>query len=82
MMMFFIINVTSGCLLMHQEVSKRLKQKPDTFEDLKSVLSTISEIRAMTLDVELRVTDLQERYRTLAIYKIEVMSCHLHNVLS
>lgn len=62
---------------MHQEVSKRLKQKPDTFENLKSVLSTISEIRAMSLDVELRLTDLQERYRTLAIYKIEVMPGHM-----
>uniref|UniRef100_A0A3Q1G9E8 Dynein axonemal heavy chain 10 n=1 Tax=Acanthochromis polyacanthus TaxID=80966 RepID=A0A3Q1G9E8_9TELE len=53
------------------QLSKNLKQKPDTFEDLKSVLSTISDIRDMSLDVEMRFTDIQERYRTLAMYKVE-----------
>lgn len=56
-----------------QELSKKLKQSPDTFEDLKSVLSTISDIRDMSLDVEMRFTDIQERYRTLAMYKVEVL---------
>ena len=56
-----------------QQLSKLLKQSPDTFEDLKSVLSTISDIRDMSLDVELRFIYIKESYRTLAIYKIEVL---------
>lgn len=58
---------------MQQQLSKNLKQSPDTFEDLKSVLSTISDIRDMSLDVEMRFADIQERYRTLAMYKVEVL---------
>lgn len=56
-----------------QELSKKLKQSPDSFDDLKSVLSTISEIRAMSLDVEMRFNEIKERYRTLAMYKVEVL---------
>lgn len=55
-----------------------LKQSPDTFKELKSVLSTISNIRDMSLDVELRFNDIQERYRTLAMYKVQV----LHSVFN
>ncbi|XP_029296329.1 dynein heavy chain 10, axonemal [Cottoperca gobio] len=54
------------------QLSENLKQNPDTFEDLKSVLGTISDIRDMSLDVEMRYIDIQERYRTLAMYKVEV----------
>ncbi|XP_031164939.2 dynein heavy chain 10, axonemal [Sander lucioperca] len=54
------------------QLSKNLKQNPETFEDLKSVLGTISDIRDMSLDVEMRFTDIQEKYRTLAMYKVEV----------
>uniref|UniRef100_UPI0037E7F8F2 dynein axonemal heavy chain 10 n=1 Tax=Semicossyphus pulcher TaxID=241346 RepID=UPI0037E7F8F2 len=54
------------------QLSTNLKQSPDTFEDLKSVLSTISHIRDMSLDVEMRYNDIKERYRTLAMYKVEV----------
>nr|XP_046243361.1 dynein axonemal heavy chain 10 [Scatophagus argus] len=54
------------------QLSETLKRSPDTFEDLKSVLSTISDIRDMSLDVEMRFTDIQERYRMLAMYKVEV----------
>ncbi|XP_075882096.1 dynein axonemal heavy chain 10-like isoform X2 [Nelusetta ayraudi] len=54
------------------ELSRKLKQSPDTFEDLKSVLSTISEIRAMSLNVEMRFNEIKERYRTLSMYKVEV----------
>ena len=50
----------------------KLKKPPDTLEDLKSVLSVISEIRKMSLGVELKYRDLQERYRTLAKYRIDV----------
>ncbi|XP_074525804.1 dynein axonemal heavy chain 10 [Halichoeres trimaculatus] len=54
------------------QLSAKLKQSPDTFEDLKSVLSTISDIRDMSLDVEMRFNSIQERYRTLAMYKLQV----------
>lgn len=57
----------------HQQLSRKLKQSPDTFEDLRSVLGTISDIRDMACNVELRITDIQERYRTLAMYKVEVV---------
>uniref|UniRef100_A0A3Q2PNV9 Dynein axonemal heavy chain 10 n=1 Tax=Fundulus heteroclitus TaxID=8078 RepID=A0A3Q2PNV9_FUNHE len=49
----------------------KLKTSPDTFEDLKSVLSTISDIKSMSLEVEIRFTDIQERYRTLAMHNDE-----------
>ncbi|XP_037633762.1 dynein heavy chain 10, axonemal [Sebastes umbrosus] len=55
-----------------KQLSEELKQKPATFEVLKSVLGTISDIRDMSLDVEMRFTDIKERYRTLAMYKVEV----------
>uniref|UniRef100_A0A3Q3MNV8 Dynein axonemal heavy chain 10 n=1 Tax=Mastacembelus armatus TaxID=205130 RepID=A0A3Q3MNV8_9TELE len=54
------------------ELSSKLKQSPDTFEDLKSVLGTISDIRDKSLDVEMRFTDIKERYRTMAMYKDEM----------
>ncbi|CAJ1068269.1 LOW QUALITY PROTEIN: dynein heavy chain 10%2C axonemal [Xyrichtys novacula] len=54
------------------QLSTKLKQSPDSFEGLKSVLSTISDIRDMSLDVEMRLIDLKERYRTLAMYKLQV----------
>lgn len=64
-----------------QQLSNKLKHSPDTFEDLKSVLSTISDIRDMSLDVEMRLRDIQERYRTLAMYKVEVL-CVIVKLLS
>ncbi|XP_030593055.1 dynein heavy chain 10, axonemal isoform X2 [Archocentrus centrarchus] len=54
------------------QLSKKLKQTPDTFDDLKSVLGTISAIRNMSLEVEMRFTNIQEQYRTLGMYKVEV----------
>eukprot|EP00731_Ephydatia_muelleri_P035324 Em0114g8a len=55
-----------------KDLAVKLKKPPDTLEDLKSVLSVISEIRKMSLGVELKYRDLQERYRTLAKYRIDV----------
>ncbi|CAH1233746.1 DNAH10 [Branchiostoma lanceolatum] len=49
-----------------------LKKVPDTLEDLKFVLGVIANIKDISLDVEMRFVDLQERYRTLGMYKIEV----------
>lgn len=43
-------------------------------ENLKFILGTISDIRNMSLRVEMRYRDVQERYRTLAMYNIEVSS--------
>ena len=37
-----------------QELSANLVVSPDTLEDLKSVLSVISSIRSMSLDVEVQ----------------------------
>ncbi|XP_035496799.2 dynein axonemal heavy chain 10-like [Scophthalmus maximus] len=64
------------------QLSTKLKQSPDTFEDLKSVLGTISDIKYMSLDVEMRVNDIKERYRTLAMYKMEVGEDELELVAS
>ena len=41
-------------------------------DDLKFVLSEIANIRRISLDVELEYRDIQERYRTLAMYKLPV----------
>lgn len=41
-------------------------------EDLKFVLGTIRDIRDMSLSVEMRINDIQERYRTLSMYNVEV----------
>ena len=53
-------------------MSKDIKQPPDSLGNLKFVLSTISNIRAMSLEVELRYRDIQERYRMLDVYQIPV----------
>ena len=41
-------------------------------EQLKYVLNVIAEVIAMTQDVELEMMDINERYRTLKRYNIEV----------
>ncbi|TRY94050.1 hypothetical protein DNTS_011956 [Danionella cerebrum] len=48
-----------------------LKRNPDTLEDLKFVLGTIRDIKDMSLSVEMRISDAQERYRTLHMYNME-----------
>ncbi|CAL8247788.1 unnamed protein product [Merluccius merluccius] len=52
-------------------LSENLKRNPNSLEDLKFVLGTISDIRAMSLTVEMKMADIQEKYRTLAMYKVE-----------
>lgn len=56
-----------------QCLSENLKRDPNSLEDLMFVLGTISDIRAMSLKVEMRLADIQEKYRTLAMYKVEVI---------
>ncbi|XP_075256614.1 dynein axonemal heavy chain 10-like [Convolutriloba macropyga] len=49
-----------------------LKKSPNELEDLKFVLATIAKIKDISLDVEMKIVDIQEAYRTLDMYKIEV----------
>ena len=58
-----------------QGLSNDLKRAPDTLENLKFVLRVIANIRDMSLDVELKISDIQERYRTLLMYELEVGQC-------
>ncbi|VFV23646.1 dynein heavy chain axonemal [Lynx pardinus] len=58
---------------LHEEIeslAKNLKKSPSTLEDLKFVLATIAEIRSKSLVMELRYRDVQERYRTMAMYNL------------
>uniref|UniRef100_A0A8C9J6D4 Dynein axonemal heavy chain 10 n=1 Tax=Panthera tigris altaica TaxID=74533 RepID=A0A8C9J6D4_PANTA len=58
---------------LHEEMeslAKNLKKSPSTLEDLKFVLATIAEIRSKSLVMELRYRDVQERYRTMAMYNL------------
>ncbi|XP_031792253.1 dynein heavy chain 10, axonemal isoform X1 [Piliocolobus tephrosceles] len=58
---------------LHEEMehlAKSLRKIPNTLEDLKFVLATIAEIRSKSLVMELRYRDVQERYRTMAMYNL------------
>ena len=52
--------------------SEDLDKHPDSLEELKFVLTTISDIKNMSLDVENRMRLVQERYRVLAMYDLKV----------
>nr|WAW84832.1 axonemal dynein heavy chain 10 [Halisarca dujardinii] len=54
------------------KLEEDLQTETETLENLKFVLGVISKVREISLDVELRYRDIQERYRTLAMYRIEV----------
>ena len=45
---------------------------PDSLEDLKFVLKTISDIKDMSLDVENKILDLTERFRVMVMYDLMV----------
>lgn len=68
---FFSLSALFFCFLL-KGLTEDLKRPPDTLEDLKFVLRVIADIRDKSLEVELRYVDLQERYRTLLMYDIEV----------
>uniref|UniRef100_A0A2K6C8M7 Dynein axonemal heavy chain 10 n=1 Tax=Macaca nemestrina TaxID=9545 RepID=A0A2K6C8M7_MACNE len=58
---------------LHEEMehlAKSLRKIPNTLEDLKFVLATIAEIKSKSLVMELRYRDVQERYRTMAMYNL------------
>ena len=61
-----------------QRSSASLKRSPTTLEDLKFVLSAIANIRAISLDVELRYRDIRERYRTLVMYDVKVCFMYIN----
>ncbi|XP_076854099.1 dynein axonemal heavy chain 10 [Brachyhypopomus gauderio] len=63
-----------------QQLSADLKRTPGTLQDLKFVLGTISNIRNMSLTVEMRITDIQERYRTLTMYGMQAPEKELQSV--
>lgn len=55
-----------------QTTSEDLENDPDNLEELKFVLQTITKIKDISLNVETRIRDLQERYRVLDMYDLEV----------
>ncbi len=62
------------CVTVHslQDLSASLKKFPETLEELKVTLNVIATIRRISLEVELRYRDIQEKYRTLVMYDIPV----------
>ncbi|KAK7889071.1 hypothetical protein WMY93_024631 [Mugilogobius chulae] len=60
-------------------LSDNLHQSPDSFDELKCVLGTIAEIRysELSLQVEMRLCDIHERYRTLRMYNIQASVPHM-----
>lgn len=51
---------------------KDLDREPEHLDDLKFILTTISDIKVMSLDTEVDITRVQERFRTINIYKLQV----------
>jgi dynein heavy chain len=44
---------------------------PTSLEKLKELLNAISEVKQKSMDAELKILDIQERYRTVALYNIK-----------
>jgi dynein heavy chain len=59
-------------LFVFQNKSDDLKETPSSLEDLKFILRTISDIKDMSMDVETRIRDIRERYRTMEMYSLPV----------
>lgn len=68
----YTCNVFFSLVFYVQGLASDLKRAPDTLEDLKFVLRVISDIRDMSLTVDMRIADILERYRTLAMYNLPV----------
>eukprot|EP00736_Rhodelphis_marinus_P009344 Rmarinus@m.3249 len=49
-----------------------VQQEPQTLDELKTVLSVITEINGNSMDVEIEYVDIEEKYRTMAVYNIPV----------
>ncbi|CAK8985449.1 unnamed protein product [Durusdinium trenchii] len=48
-----------------------LQETPDSLDKLKFILSIISKILSVSMDMELRMQDVRERYRTLELYNCQ-----------
>lgn len=57
-----------------QSKAENLDDKPNNLDELKLVLRTISNIRDASLDIEISIRDVMERYRLLAMYNLLVSS--------
>ena len=59
------------------QLENDLERSPDTLEDLKFVLKTISNIQDLTLEVETRAKDIKERFvvRTYTFYNTTNKMC-------
>ncbi|OXB64089.1 hypothetical protein ASZ78_002019 [Callipepla squamata] len=68
----FSLQEEIGYAIHTERLSENLKTPPDSLEELKIILSTITAIRGMSLTVELTYLDIWERYRTLSMYDIQV----------
>jgi dynein heavy chain len=58
----------------------QLQETPDSLDKLKSILSLIGQILAVSMDMELRIQDVRERYRTLTLYNCECAQQELDDV--
>ena len=57
------------------EISKyyeKLQEHPADLEKLKFLLNVISQIKSVSMDMVIRIWDIQERYRTLQLYSCAV----------
>uniref|UniRef100_A0A8C4NHV0 Uncharacterized protein n=1 Tax=Eptatretus burgeri TaxID=7764 RepID=A0A8C4NHV0_EPTBU len=55
-----------------EKLSEDLRHLPHTLDDLKLVLSTTAHVRKISLDTELRIQDLQEKYHTMEMHSINI----------
>ena len=49
-------------MFIQAEIKIELARHPDSLEDLKLILSTISNTKKISLDVEMRIADIIERF--------------------
>jgi dynein heavy chain len=47
---------------------EQLAENPESLEELKTILGFISQICSVSMDMEIRINDVKERYRTLELY--------------
>ncbi|PRP82215.1 dynein-1-alpha heavy chain, flagellar inner arm I1 complex, partial [Planoprotostelium fungivorum] len=57
-----------------------LSRIPDTMDDLKFILNVIDQVWTSSMDMEIKISDIQERYRTLQMYNIVIPSSEIETV--
>ena len=62
------------------KLKRDLEMHPNSLEELKQVLGTISHIRRVNMDTDFEIKDITERYRTLGLYKLKVEETQLERV--